>query len=489
MTELRRLTAVEQRRRIASGELTASELAEAYLEPIERANDELRAFATVTPDLARARAAALDEARAAGTAAEAADLVAAPLWGVPFGDKDLTDRAGVVTTWGSVVGLGHVAEEDARLVRDMDASGGVSLGKTNCPEFGFPAYTENLIGAPARNPWGLDRTPGGSSGGAAVAVAAGLLPFAPGSDGGGSVRIPAAACGLVGLKTSRGRVPGGTGLDSLAGLPVAGPLARNVHDAALLLDGMLGPRDAEGRIADPFATAAATGPRSYLRALDEAEGPGRRRIAVSRWSPWSERMDIAVSERAERALQLAVDAYERAGHEIVEASEPKAWQGYSEAFRTVWQAGAAALPLPEEALAHIEPLTRWLVGVGRGRTAGELGRALSWLAGFESRVIEAYAGFDAVLTPMLADEPPLIGSFDQEDGERNFEQQCRFTPFTSYVNVAGLPAISMPVLQDGFPFGVQAIGRPGEELTLLSLARQLEVELEWERRTAPGWVA
>lgn len=486
MTELHDLAAVDLRRLHADGEVSAAELADHFLARIERANPRLRAFVTVTPEAAREHAAALDAEREAAPAA-AADLESAPLRGLPFGDKDLVDRAGVQTSWGSVVGLGNVPAESARLVRDMDAAGGVSLGKTNCPEFGFPAYTENRIGEPARNPWDLDRTPGGSSGGAAVAVAARLLPFAPGSDGGGSIRIPAAACGLVGLKTSRGRIPGGGAVDALAGLPVAGPLARSAADAALLLDGMVGPRSHEGRAADPFALTAPGGERSYLRALEGASRPRGLRIGVSRWSPWRERMEIAVGERAERALELAVERLAAAGHEIVEAPEPPAWQGYSEAFRTVWQAGGAALPLPEAALAHVEPLTRWLVGVGRERTAAELAQALAWLSAFEARVIAAYAEFDAVLTPMLADAPPALGAFDPEDGERNFEQQCQFTPFTSYVNVAGLPAISMPVLEaDGLPFGVQAIGRPGDELGLLVLARELERELEWSSRLAPG---
>lgn len=484
--ELRALSALELRRRLAEGEVTAADAALAFLDAAEAENPRRRAFTSIARDAALERAAELDARRAAGEEREASKLEAAPLWGVPFGDKDLVDRAGVVTTWGSVVGLGRVAEASARLVLDMDASGGVSIGKTNCPEFGFPAYTENRIGEPARNPWDETRTPGGSSGGAAVAVAAGLLPFAPGSDGGGSIRIPAAACGLVGLKTSRGRIPGGSGVDALAGLPVAGPLARSTGDAALLLDGMIGPRSVEGRSRDPFALAAPGGERSYLRALEGAGAPRRLRLGVSRWSPWSERMPIAVSERADRALELAIERLAAAGHEIVQAPEPEGWQGYSDAFRTVWQAGGAALPLPDEALAAVEPLTRWLVGVGRERTAAELAGALAWLAGFEARAIDAYAEFDAVLTPMLADAPPPLGSFDQEDGERNFEQQCQFTPFTSYVNVAGLPAISMPVLHDGMPFGVQAIGRPGDELGLLVLARQLERELEWDRRRPPG---
>jgi len=226
MADLHELTALELWQELQSGRVSPREVASHFLDRIERLNPELGAFVTVTRDQALARA------------DEVAERVprTAPLWGLPFGDKDLWMRAGVPAGFGSRSMAGFVPDTSDELVETMDAAGGVSLGRTNAPEFGLPAYTESLAAPPARNPWDPGRGAGGSSGGAAVAVAAGMLPFAPGSDGGGSIRIPAAACGLVGLKPTRGLVPAGSGIESLAGLVVAGPIARTTADAALLLE-------------------------------------------------------------------------------------------------------------------------------------------------------------------------------------------------------------------------------------------------------------
>ncbi|MDO9397661.1 MAG: amidase, partial [Herbiconiux sp.] len=196
MVEIHDLSALEQYRLLQRRELSVRGLVDHYLERIERLNPSLGAFYTVTPEAARARADVLD----------ASDDRTGALWGLPFGDKDLVRRAGVRTTFGSRLFEGFVPAESDELAAQLDSGGAVSLGKTATPEFGLASYTESLVAPPARNPYDLALGPGGSSGGAAVAVAAGLLPFAPGSDGGGSIRIPAAACGLVGLKPSRGLV-------------------------------------------------------------------------------------------------------------------------------------------------------------------------------------------------------------------------------------------------------------------------------------------
>ncbi|PPF09341.1 amidase, partial [Rathayibacter sp. AY1A5] len=210
MFELHHLSAQEQWDWLQRGEVTPLELADHYLARIERWNGELGAFATVTADRARERASSLGTGP--GTA---------PLWGLPSGDKDLWRRAGVRTASGSRLREHHVPTASDEIVEVLDAAGAVSLGKTAAPEFGMPSYTETLIGPPAVTPWDTRLGAGGSSGGAAVAVAAGLLPFAPASDGGGSIRIPAAACGLVGLKPSRGRVAALSGIGGVGGLTVA----------------------------------------------------------------------------------------------------------------------------------------------------------------------------------------------------------------------------------------------------------------------------
>jgi amidase len=457
MAELHELTAHEQWRALQSGETSPTELARHYLDRIERLNPSLGAFVTVTRGLAEARAASLP-----GTVDRTAEL-----WGLP-------------------IFAGHVPETSDEIVETLDAAGAISLGKTNTPEFGLPAYTEPVATGPARNPWDPALGAGGSSGGAAVAVAAGMLPFAPGSDGGGSIRIPAAACGLVGLKPSRGRVPSGSGLDSLAGLVVAGPLARTVADAALLLEGMIR-RTASGRPDHHFAVRA---PREdegpFLAAA--VRGEGRFQLGVMTTSAWDADYPIAIHPDARTALDRAVAEFASIGHGIEETAlrpDPT----YGPAFRTIWQAGAARIPAEEDQLERLEPLTSWLVRRGRALSARELAEALSALALFERSFIEQLSRFDAVITPALADTPRPIGWFDRADAEHDFAQQVLYTPFTSMVNVSGLPAIVLPVDQTaaGLPMGVQLIGRPGGERTLLALGAQLERRLRWADRHPGCW--
>jgi amidase len=473
VSELHHLSAQEQWDRLQRGEVTPTELVAHYLDRIARLDAELGAFVTVTADAALARAGGL----------ETAVPRTAPLWGLPFADKDLVQRKGVRTTYGSRLTADFVPEASDELVTVLDAAGGVSLGKTNTPEFGLPSYTENLVAPPARNPYDLALGAGGSSGGAAVAVAAGLLPFAPGSDGGGSVRIPAAACGLVGLKPSRGLVPAGTGLDKLAGLVVPGPLARTVADAAMLLDAMIAGGDYPFTVRSPRWDG---GP--LLGAA--VRGEGRYQLGVMTTSPWDSAYDIRIAPEATAALDLAVRELDALGHGVEQtALEPD--DSYAPAFRTIWQAGAASIPAEGEALELLEPLTQWLVARGRELSARELAEALATLAAFERSVIRQFSGFDAVLTPALALTPRPIGWYDQADAELNFAQQVQYTPFTSFLNVSGLPAITLPVAmtEDGLPMGVQLIGRPGGEHVLLALGAQLERRLHWQERHPPAWYA
>lgn len=470
MFELHHLTALEQLDWLRRGEVTPRDLTEHYLARIERLDADLGAFVTVTPERARERADAV-----AGLAH------ALPLWGLPTAEKDLWRTAGVPTGFGSRVFTGFVPEESDELVTALEGAGTVSLGKTNTPEFGMPSYTEPLANAPARTPYDLTRGAGGSSGGAAVAVAAGLLPLAPGSDGGGSIRIPAASTGLVGLKPSRGRIPAGAGFGDPAGLVVPGPLARTVADAALLLDALVGAAPYRYATAAPSWDGGA-----YLHAA--ARGEGRFQLGVTTWSPWASAYEVRLEPEARTALDLAAGELAAIGHGLEEFS-PAPEDGYAPAFRTVWQAGAGGIPVDGDDVARLEPLTRWLVERGRAVSARELAEALNWLSLFERRLITAFAPYDAVLTPSLAMTPRPIGWYDAEDGERNFAQQVQFTPFTSMVNVAGLPAITLPVsaTPDGLPMGVQLIGRPGGEDVLLAIGAQLERRLHWHRRHPPQW--
>lgn len=471
MVELHHLTAQEQWTWLQNGEITPTELVTHYLERIARLNGQLGALMTVTPDAALARAREV----------ESGVPHSAPLWGLPFADKDLVQRKGVRTTYGSRLFAEYVPDESDELVRVLDDAGGVSVGKTNAPEFGLPSFTENRVGPPARNPYDTSLGAGGSSGGAAVAVAAGLLPFAPGSDGGGSIRIPAAACGLVGIKPSRGLIPAGSGVDKLAGLVVPGPIARTVADAAMLLDAMIAWGDY------PFTVRA---PRwdggALLNAAVRADG--RFQLGVMTTSPWDSAYDIRIAPEATAALELAVGEFDALGHGVERfALEP--FESYAPAFRTVWQAGAAGIPAEGAELDLLEPLTQWLVARGRELTARQLSEALTTLSVFERSVISQFAEFDAVLTPALAMTPRPVGWYDDADGELNFAQQVQYTPFTSMVNVSGLPAITLPVAvtEAGLPMGVQLIGRPGGEHVLLALGAQLERRLHWQDRHPAQW--
>ena len=410
-----------------------------------------------------------------------------PLFGVPVAIKEELDVAGLVTTLGTSANTGPAAV-DSEVVARLRAAGAVVVGKTHMPEFGQAPFTDGAWGA-TRNPVAPGRSSGGSSGGSAVAVATRMVPVAIGGDAGGSVRIPSAWCGIVGLKPTRGRVPGESGIASLAGLAVGGPLGRSVGDVALLLDGMVsGPNRYALRAPNDLGLQASG---SYVDSLEVPHRP--LRIGWNTWSPWSTNYEIAVDRQVNQVFEDTLSAAAELGHEV-EHVDPSPAPTYFESFRAVWMASAASLPFPDAALDALEPLTAWLVRTGRSRPAADLPRALAALKQFESQIIADYLPYDLILTPLLAMTPRPTGWFDAADGERNFMQQCQFTPFTSYVNVAGLPALSMPVgMSEGvsgsespLPIGVQAIGRSGQESTLLRFALDMERYFGWDTRVPPA---
>ncbi|WP_159617326.1 amidase [Arthrobacter zhaoguopingii] len=459
MSELSSLSALTLRDALASGEVGARELTEHYLQRIEERNPALGAFLTVTAEQALQEADAADARRAAGGPLPL-------LHGLPLAHKDLTEVAGVPTTYGTAALPAAVTEEDSPLVAVLRAAGAISLGKTQVPEFGLSAYSENLIGPPARNPLHPELSPGGSSGGSAAAVAAGLIPFAPGTDGGGSVRIPAAATGLVGLKPNRGRVPSGSGQADLGQFVVAGPLARNAADAALLLDAL---------VAEPGyrSTAAAAPAGSFLSAARRAEG--RFRIGVSTLSPFESAFSITLDAPARDALEAGIRALGAAGHDVVEAPltyDPR----YHAAFQTVWTAALAIAPIAGEDEAKLTPLAGTLRQRARTRPATELTEAIAVLRQFEYDTIRQYADYDMILTPALGMTPRPIGWYTDADADTDYERQCRYSPFTSMVNVCGLPALVVPTLRtaEGLSMAIQLIGRPSAEADLLAVCAQLE---------------
>ncbi|MBP2436251.1 amidase [Microbacterium amylolyticum] len=448
---------IDMARRLRRGDVEPTQLVQQAIERI--GDDPCGAFAHVD------RRGALDRASALGTPPSDAP----PLWGIPLADKDLTARAGMPTSYGSRAFVSFVPEHSDPFALALDRLGSVGIGKTSTPEFGLTGYTENLVGPPARNPWQLATGAGGSSGGAAVAVSTGVLAAAPASDGGGSIRIPAATVGVVGLKPSRGRLPFSNGLDSPGGLSVAGAITRSIDDAAYFLDALVGSAQ------HVHATRAPRhGP--FLDAVRRE--PASLRIGVTTTSPWDGWTDTTLDPSARRAYESAGAFLSVAGHEV----EELVWdpRGYPDMFTTIWRASAARIPIPTEDLDRLaEPLTAWLVREGRALSAERVLAALQAAVTFERETIAAFASYDAVVTPALAMAPQPLGWFTETgDPEENFARQCRYAPHTSFVNVAGLPAITVPVtsVSGERPLSVQVIGRPGGESTILAVAAQLEAE-------------
>ncbi|QWZ09023.1 amidase [Nocardioides panacis] len=461
MAELHDLTALEQGSAIRAGEVSSAELVEHYLARIERLSDTVGAFVTVTAEAARS----------------AVPRGPGPLVGVPTAVKDLNTTAGVVTEFGSATMKGYVPDVSDEVVLRLERGGLVSLGKTSTPEFGSPCYTEPDNAPPARTPWDLDRMAGGSSGGAAAAVAAGLVPLAQGSDGGGSIRIPASCCGLVGLKPSRGRVSGGPMYGDPVGLGTAGPLARTVRDAAALLDVLAGPA-----VGDPFW--APPPPTSFLAACDVE--PGRLRVARFRTPVIADApLHPAVVDAYESATRLLVSL----GHDVEEIDVPVPPEAVA-TFETCWAVLTALSAAPPGTEHLLRPLTAWLQERGRAVSGPEFGLAVGEARRIASRAVRTLAPYDAVLTPTLAQPPLRIGEIrDDADPARDFENQKAFTPWTSAWNLTGMPAVSLPlhVSEDGLPVGVMLAGRPAEEHVLLGLSAQLEAAAPWADRTPPCW--
>jgi amidase len=461
----------ELARLVKAGEVSSRELTEGSLERIQALDPDLNAFVHLDPD----------GALAAADAIEAGDE--RPFAGVPIAIKDTAAVAGLPYRLGSDLFGDFVPGHDAFVVRRLREAGFVIVGKTNLPEYGILPVTEPRRFGPTRNPWDPERTPGGSSGGAAAAVAAGMVPLAHGSDGGGSIRIPAACCGLVGLKPSRGRVSRGPemGDDFLV---QDGVLTRTVAETAELLDVLAGyePGDASWAPppAEPFARTA-------------AREPGRLRIGVTT-VPAIE--VAAIDQLSERAVRDAAELLESLGHEVEQVDPPWEGQELLRAFTLVfgtpvamgmWFGGQATGREPSAEL--VEPLS-WAIWEGIAqRDPLEYLLARTRLTAAARSIVALWDRYDAVLTPALAERPVRIGEIDScsADPWEDFHRSGEFTPYTAIFNVTGQPAVSLPLFHgdDGLPLGVQIAGRPAGEGPLLSLAAQLEAASPWaDRRPA-----
>ncbi len=397
---------------------------------------------------------------------------AAPFRGVPIAVKDLSPTAGLRTTYSSRAYADHVPDFDTAVVRRLREAGFVIVGKTNTPEFGTVAFTESELNGATRNPWNVELTPGGSSGGAAAALAAGLIPIAHGSDGGGSIRIPASCCGVVGLKPARGRVSSAP-FGSLEGLSTSGPITRTVEDAALLLDVLAGYEPGDPwwapPPAQPFAEAAKT-------------PPGRLRIAVTATPP----VETAVDPECVAALSATADLLTELGHDVQESTPPWIEPNLIDSFVRVWQVGPALHPV--EDLSLLTDLNRELVEAARTTSAADYGRTVQQLQAVSRRIVSFWDDVDIVVTPTLALPPVPIGWQDEADGAfAKLRRNTAFTPFTAVANLTGQPAMSLPLhwSSGGVPIGVQLIGPPAGEATLLALAAQIEIARPWSGRRPP----
>jgi amidase len=435
---------------IRAGEVSSRELTELYLERIERLDPLVRSYRIVLAEAALEAADAADRRRGERSP---------PLNGVPVAIKDDTDMAGQVSARGSL-GHGPPADEDDEVVRRLRAAGTVMLGKTHVPELEALATTESLAFGATHNPWDPARTCGGSSGGSAAAVAAGLAAAALGTDGAGSIRIPAGCCGLFGLKPQRGRVPMAHDWN---GMSVAGALTRGVLDCALFLD-----------------AASQPGP-SLAGAARRA--PGALRIAYSLAVPRgvTERPD----DEQRQALERTAERLRQLGH-TVQQRDPD----YGNVALAVTTRFLEGVRIESDEMAHPERLaraTRGLASMGARIPSFLVERAHAREAADRERIGSVFGDFDVLMTPVFTRRPPLIGEWSGLPAPLMVSGMANFVPYPGIWNHTGQPAAAVPVERapDGFPVPVQLVGRTGDEATLLSLSAQLEADSGWLERRPP----
>jgi amidase len=449
--------AAEQARLLAAGAITAPKLLDTYLDRIERLNPLLRAYRVVLESSAR------KEAMAAQQRLDAGERL--PLLGVPVAIKDDVDVVGEVTAMGTGA-YGPAKDHDAEVVRKLREAGAVILGKTSVPELCMWPFTESLTFGATRNPWDIERTPGGSSGGSAAAVAAGLAGLALGSDGAGSIRIPSTWCGLFGIKPQRDRVPLAPHADGWYGLNVNGPIARTVADAALFLDVTTAP-------GGDFVAAA-------------QRPPGRLRIALSTKVPPPLITRVGTAQR--RAVHDAGALLTEVGHDVVvrdpdyplSATLTNLLPRYLRGVRDEM----AMMPEPQ----RLEARTREMARLGGLYSDRRMAAIRAAEDGIRARVLSIFDDVDVVVTPGTALGPSRIGAYQRRGAVATLLLVGARVPFQQIFNVTGQPAAVVPwgLDRDGLPVSVQLVGRPSDEATLLSLSAQIEQARPWSGRRPPG---
>jgi amidase len=435
-------------------EVSPLELVELYLDRIQQFNPQLGSYLTVTAELAIADAKVKTE-----TLTTTSELP--PLFGVPISIKDLNAVAGIPCTYGNPALLQNIPNYDDGVVTLIKQGGLTILGKTATSELGSFPYTEPTGFPPARNPWNLAYTPGGSSGGAAAAVAAGLCALAQGSDGGGSIRGPAACCGLVGIKPSRGRVTHAPVGNRLAGIATNGPIARTVADAAALLDVMSG-----YVTGDPYWLPNPE--PSFLAATQEQ--PGNLRIAFSTSIPPLGQADSNCQQSVLKTVQLLTEL----GHTVEEKCPD--FSALVEPFQVVWQAAVAAAGIP---MAALQPLNQFLLS--RTGSVGEYLQAEAQMQIVSRQIVAFFDTVDVLILPVYLHSPIRVGEWADLTPEETFAKIIHWVAPCPVANATGQPAIAIPVGFDsnGLPMSVQLIGKPAAESTLIRLAAQLEAANPW----------
>jgi len=443
------------------GRASSVELVEHSLRQIDASQPRLAAFRVVRDVAARREAERADQRRVKGERL--------PLLGVPIAIKDDTDIVGETTPFGSR-GEFDVKTRDAEIVRRLREAGAIIVGKTKCSEFGqWPTGDTDAFGV-TRNPWNLDYTPGGSSSGSAAAVAAGLVPAAVGSDGAGSVRIPAAWSGLVGLKPQRGRISGWPDPDAFNGLTTNGPLGRTVDDVALLLDVLRGNH--------PYDTFRLSEPSQPFRVM--ARQPvGRLRIAVSIAVPpiLAAKLDPEIKDATLRIAGVLAGL----GHEVFAQDPDYGFIGLT--FMPRASSGVAEWST-RAGNSQLERATRWEIKMGRAFRGRALIRARRLEARYQAKIGRIFKDADVLLTPTTAQHPLPVGALTGEGWWNSGQISSKACPYCWTWNVLGWPGINVPagLSASGLPIGVQLLGRDSDEATLLALAAQLEAVERWNER-------
>jgi amidase len=456
------IEAWELRELVRRREVRPREVAEFFLARIEQLNSRLGAFYTITAERALADAAKLEKI-------SQADAAKMPLFGVPYSLKDLTWTKDFPTTFGSANFKDWHAPADAEFATHLRDAGGILLGKTTTPEFGMRPTTEGGLHPAARNPWNLEHTAGGSSGGAAASLGAAMNPIAQGSDGGGSIRIPAACCGLVGLKPSRGRVTNAPAGESWAGLGVSGPMARSVRDAALMLDVMAGPSIGDAYSAPqpqhPFVDAITIRPKKLrLAAIRETSlGP--------------------VDSEMIAAFDSACTMFREQGHAVeVIKLDPGARLRPFPPIVVCANVGTIEMAHPELMDPMMRPSWEW----GRKFSALEYLRAFADLQTTARDIVRTLAPYDALLTPTLTRPAPRLGTVAAVL-EKVANDIYSWISFTFPFNSTGQPAISLPngFSKAGLPLALQIVGRQNDEAGIIALASQFEAARPWKDHKPP----